>query len=236
MIEVNENKIPTLFFARKNCQASNKALNHLNRLGFKVTSIFTKNREQFNLEEVEEWSGDYIFCFRSTFILPKRLLEKAKIASINFHPGSPEYPGSGCINYALYENSKNFGVTAHIMVERVDEGEIIKCIRFPIKELDTVNSLLERTHLKLLNLFMEVTTNIKINGKNYINESIKNSKSEKWKKIKRKITDLDQLQIVDKNISEDELKKLIRATFTKKFPPKIVLYGYEFLMKSDKNK
>ena len=49
---------------------------------------------------------DYIFCFRSFYILKNNILKKVNYASINFHPGPPEYRGTGCVYYALYKNSK----------------------------------------------------------------------------------------------------------------------------------
>ena len=47
--------------------------------------------------------------------------------------------------------------------------------------------------------------------------------------------DVDELSIVDPKISEVDLKAIIRATYTHNFPPKIVLHGYEFHLKSDKS-
>ena len=236
----NKQKIPqkdskVLFFGRANCEASIEALNHLVRLGFKVTSIFSKGDDGNLPLNIEAWRGDYIFCFRSKFILPKTLIEKAMVAAINFHPGSPEYPGSGCINYALFENSETYGVTCHLMTEKIDDGRIIECRRFMIKDTDTVNSLLKKTHRKLFELFLDVTSGISSGGKVHLDGSLRSSNTEKWSGLKRKIVDLDRLSIVDKNISKKELIRLIRATYTKNFPPKVVLHGYNFYLKFDKD-
>lgn len=229
--QTSTNEKAVLFFGRANCEPSSKALNHLTRLGFKVTSIFSKDHGTSLPEDLGWWSGDYIFCFRSKFILPQSIITSAKVAAINFHPGPPEYPGSGCLNFALYENSKFYGVTSHIISEKVDDGTIIECRRFPIHESDTVNSLLERTHVKLLDLFFDVISGVFIGEQNYLNKSIKNSAQEKWSGLKRKMKDLDNLSIIDKNITKEEMSKLIRATYTENFPPKIVLHDYEFLLK-----
>jgi methionyl-tRNA formyltransferase len=114
------------------------------------------------------------------------------------------------------------------MNEKVDDGNIIECRRFPIHKLDNVNSLLERTHIKLMDLFFDITSAISIKGADYL----KQSKDEKWSGINRKIKDLDDLSIIDKNVSKDEIEKIIRATFTENFPPKIFIHGYEFVLKS----
>ena len=55
------------------------------------------------------WTGDYILSFRSLLILPEKIINNAKIAAINFHPGPPKYRGVGCLNYAVYNNEKYYG-------------------------------------------------------------------------------------------------------------------------------
>ena len=52
--------------------------------------------------------------------------------NINFHPGPPERRGIGCTNYAIYEKSKNYGVTLHEINEKIDSGNILKVKRFKI--------------------------------------------------------------------------------------------------------
>ena len=86
--------------------------------------------------------GEYIVCFRSLFVLPKRLIDSASIAAINFHPAPPEYPGSGCINFALYDEVSGYGVTAHFMNELVDNGKIIEVRRFPVAPYDNLPTVL----------------------------------------------------------------------------------------------
>ena len=83
-----------LFFGRSKCEASEEVLSHLLRCGFNVTYVKSKHRGEQLPEDIGWWDGDYILCFRSLFFLPKGLLEKARVAAINFHPAPPEYPGS----------------------------------------------------------------------------------------------------------------------------------------------
>src|SRR5687767_10575563 len=54
-------------------------------------------------EGVSEWRGTFIISYLSRWVVPPWLLEQALGAAINFHPGTPEYPGIGCCNFALYE-------------------------------------------------------------------------------------------------------------------------------------
>jgi methionyl-tRNA formyltransferase len=61
---------------------------------------------------------DYIFCFRSHFILNKKTISRAKIHAINFHPGPPEYRGIGCVNFSLLNKEKKYGATVHLINEK----------------------------------------------------------------------------------------------------------------------
>ena len=119
-------------------------------------------------------------------MLPKYLIDKAKIAAINFHPGPPEYPGSGCVNFALYDGVDYYGVTAHLMNERIDNGRIIKVLRFPILMEDDVQSLLSRSHQYLLTLFFDVISGIRKES-DFVNKCISNSKNELWNGKARKV-------------------------------------------------
>ena len=80
-----------------------KCVEHLKDLGFKVSVVWSSKRGE-KLPDVLHWlEVDYILSFRSQSILPESLLKIPKFYSINFHPGPPEYPGTGCFNFAIYE-------------------------------------------------------------------------------------------------------------------------------------
>ena len=228
----NSESPKVLLFGRHNCEGTKAALEHLNTMNFQVTYVESKGRGEKIPEDIYMWQGDYIFCFRSLFILPEKLLNKATVAAINFHPAPVEYPGSGCANYALYDNAEHYGVTAHMMNRAVDNGSIIECRRFPIFPMDSVDSLVHRTHHKLLDLFYDTTTAIYFKGKDYITEMLTQSSHEKWRGFAKKIAELDKLQNIDLSVSEDDLKKIIRATYTQNFPPRLFLHGYEFVLKA----
>ncbi|SVD30105.1 uncharacterized protein METZ01_LOCUS382959, partial [marine metagenome] len=162
--------------------------------------------------------------------------------SINFHPGSPEYPGSGGINFSLYNNENFFGVTVHLMDEKVDSGKIL-CIKyFPIFENDNLYKLLDRTHNNLFSLFIEFTTNLRKSGKNYIEKNLIENKDVIWGDLKRTTKDIEKHQLIDKDIDEIELKNRIRGfNFTKKlvdgnmvsYPIELKLHGRSFVLKED---
>ena len=123
-------KKSVLFFGRKNCTYTKKIKKKLKSKTNNLTYIeIDPKKKNINIKRLDK-KYDFILCFRSHYILKKNLIDKAQIAAINFHPGPPEYPGSGCLNFALYDNSKEYGVTVHLMNDKVDNGKIIECLRF----------------------------------------------------------------------------------------------------------
>ena len=169
-------------------------------------------------------------------MLPKRIIEKARIAAVNFHPGPPEYPGSGCINFALYDGRDSYGVTAHLMNEKVDNGPILECRRFPIRDADNLASLLDRTHEELTKLSLDFIRGVDGRGADFVKEKQVDFESINWQGEARRIAELDKLQEVDPNISAAELERVIRATYIEGHPPRINLHGYEFQLRSDKRR
>lgn len=220
-----------LFFGKSDCQYCDKIIENLKVFNFEVEYIYSKIRNEKLPDYIKNWNGDYIFCFRSYYILPKELLEKAKIAAINFHPAPTEYPGSGGINLALYHNEKMFGVTAHLMNEKIDNGEIIECRRFPIFDKDTVKTLLERTHLKAYDLVIDTLMGLSLGGRDYLEKKLEKSNFDKWGRIVHKINEINLLSVVEPNCTKEELECIIRATKIDNFLPYINLHGYKFIIK-----
>jgi len=60
--------------------------------------------------------------FVTPVVVPARILEGLGFGAYNFHPGPPQYPGWVPSHFAIYDRAPYFGVTAHVMTERVDAG------------------------------------------------------------------------------------------------------------------
>ena len=217
-----------LFFGRAKCAATEELLDKFMRCDFDVTFVESRERGEKLSEEILWWEGEYIICFRSLYVLPKALLNKAKIAAINFHPAPPEYPGSGCINFALYDGAEDYGVTAHVMNELVDNGAILEVRRFPITPGDDLSTVLQRTHSELSNLCSDFISGIYSFDAEFIEKKLKTSKNVKWNGEARLIKEVNELQKVNFGISEDELKRVVRATSLQGHQPVIDLHGFKF--------
>lgn len=220
-----------LFFGRENCQKSRRALAILKESFDQVGEVWSRSKSQMFPSYLNDWEGDYIFCYRSYFILPKKLIENAKKAAINFHPGPPEYPGTGCINFALYNDEKSYGVTSHFMSEKVDAGSIIAVKRFTIHETDTVESLLFKTHDTMLELFAEVISDIVKDP-----ACLKDRQSEpvaKWVGKARRTKELDALYRIPDDATKQDMIRILRATSYRRFKPYIEKHGSRFYLLDD---
>ena len=221
-----------LYFGRKNCLYSNKIKNLLKRKSKKFYYIESNLLgEKIDKKKIKNLNFDFIFCFRSFYILKKDLIEKCKVAPINFHPGPPEYRGPGCVNYALYNNSKFYGCTAHIINEKVDNGKILDIKKFKLKQLDTIESCLIKTYNLMLKQAFYVINALYKNDNN-LQKLINKNKKIKWSKKINKLMDLNKFYEIKKNASNKELLKKIRATNTKNFKPYIMLHSKKFELKS----
>mgnify|MGYP001164204806 FL=1 len=230
----NNNRPEVLFFGRKDCNYSNLAEKHLKQYDLNINTVISSRRNEDLSKEVKDWSGDYIFCFRSLYIIPKILIDETNKYVINFHPGPPDYPGSGSVNLALYNSDKEFGVTAHLVNEKIDNGDIIECLKFPIEDKDDSVSLLEKTHKNLLTLFIKIVDEIFAAKDGSIEKKIVENKDKKWIGEANTISLIDNLQMVDPSITKEELEKLITSVHTDDYPLKISIHDYDFYLKRNR--
>ena len=105
-----------LFITREDSFNNNIIIPFIKK-NFEAT-IICENRTKSIPKTVYDWSGDYIFSYLCPWIIPMSIIKKAEIAAINFHPGSPKYPGSGCYNFAIYNGEKEYGVTCHFLSKK----------------------------------------------------------------------------------------------------------------------
>ena len=177
--------------------------------------------------EARNWSGDYIISYLSRWVVPADLLGRARLAAINFHPASPDYPGIGCNNFALYEGAEQYGVTCHHMAARVDSGAIIAVRRFPVYPQDDVGTLLERTYANQIALFFEIADGIA--------EGQPLPKSaETWTRPPFTRKRFEDLFKITPDMPQEEIARRIRAVSYQHWQPYLELTGYRFEYKPPK--
>ncbi len=225
------NKI--LILCRKNDKNVNKLINFFKKNSNKVIIIWSKHpRENIKLSKyVLKNYFDYIVSFRNFYILKNNLIKRAKYAAINFHPSTPNYRGMGCINFALFDNKKNYGSTAHLIDEKIDHGKIINVTRFKIKKKFSLQTLLKKTHDNMLRQAINIFEILKGNP-NKLNSLIAKSKKERWSKKVSTREDMEDFYEVEKTITYKNLLRKIKACYMEDFRPYIMKHGLKFSLSS----
>ena len=154
-MEASNGALKILFIGKAGDPWSEAAADHT-RSHFPAAEIIFSRRTDPFPAHLNDWEGDLLISYLSQWIIPASLLNRARIAAINFHPGPPEYPGIGCTNFAVYHGEKEFGVTCHHMKAQVDTGSIIAVRRFPVSEDDTVFSITQKCYRAIGELFREM--------------------------------------------------------------------------------
>ena len=141
-----------LLVIQKDCEYSQKAYQFIKKFNYQLDVAYSSNRNESIPSKLRNWKGDYLFSLFNYYIFPKSMIKNIDFP-INFHPSTPEHPGSGMVNWCLYHNDKYFGSTAHLINEKIDNGKILRVKRFEIKENDSIESLIRKNKQNCLNLF-----------------------------------------------------------------------------------
>lgn len=165
---------------------------------------------------------DVILNFLSPVILSADALRGARLGAVNFHPAPPEWPGVGSASYALYAGDDQFGVTAHLMTERVDAGPILRVDRFPIDPDDTCDTLIERAMAQSLALFRSLVAEIASTG-------LPVPSGDRWTRPAASRLQFERWMTITPDASADEVRRKVRALRSVHFPgPFVEVGGYRF--------
>ena len=214
-------KILLLHSERSNYQ---QAIDFLTTLDIDlVTSVYEN-------EGFQTGGYDLIISYLYPRKISMKLINSAKIGSINFHPAIlPENRGYRTYPFAILEERSKYGVTCHLMEESFDTGDIISILKFSIDhKKETCLSLKKKAHSYLLLLFKTIVSYVVKYNK--LPTATKQGKGKSCNRNK-----LEYLKFVDlRKITAEELKKHIRAFW---HPPyhtaKIMVDGEEFSLISE---
>ena len=215
------------FLTKKEKPGVEEAINIIEKITLNI-DVYDGSLSNSFPSAIIEKQYDLLISYISPWIIPKAVLEKTKRWNINFHPGPPEYPGTGCFNFAIYDSATDYGATAHIMDPSVDTGKIIGVERFPMMQKETVESLSLKTYSALLTLYRNIMDHI-------INCDYLPNCSETWKRIPFKRSELEELATIKPDMTEEEINNKIRATYYPGKPaPYIEVHGHKFEYNPDR--
>jgi len=85
------------------------------------------------VEYAKEHSVDYLFSIVNNRILPTHILQIPRFLAINYHDSAlPKYAGIHATSWAISNNEIMHGISWHVMNERIDAGNILKQVTFPV--------------------------------------------------------------------------------------------------------
>ena len=104
---------------------------------------------------------DNILSINYLFILESDVLSKAANLAVNFH-GSllPKYRGRTPHVWAIINGERETGITAHLMNEKCDDGDIVRQLIVPIGADDTGASILQKYNEQYPDLVIHVIDDI----------------------------------------------------------------------------
>ncbi|XPV76212.1 MAG: formyltransferase family protein [Desulfovibrio sp.] len=222
-MSTNQDQPKILLLCKKGKESAETAIKHLKGLVPDNLTVYEGVVGSSIPEEIHELEYDYLISYLSPWIIPDTLLKKAKCAAINFHPAPPEYPGTGCFNFALYDEVDQYGATCHHMNPIVDSGKVIAVSRFEVVPEDTVLSVAEKTYTHMLDLFYDIV-GIILEGKD-----LPLAANEAWRGKARTRKELEALCEITMDMDKEEVERRMRATVFPNMPgPRIFLHGYRF--------
>ena len=196
---------------------------------FKYVSVIYNNliNHKKIKRRIKNWKGDYIFCYRSNYLLKRNEIRKVSKNIINFHPGPPQYRGIGCVNFAIMNNEKRYGATAHLIdSEKIDNGKIIDVVMWKIKKDLSIEEILLKTYEKQFYQFKRVIRYIKQDNLEIL---IKKNKKYKWSRKLYTKNELDDLYLIDINVKKKKFRKILKSTITRRFKPYILIHKKKFV-------
>lgn len=170
--------------------------------------------EYFN--QMEEVNILLSISFR--FIFSDFALKRIRLSAINFHPGIlPNYKGSFSIPWSIINNEEKVGYTYHLMISKVDSGNIIYQESFKInnRTAHELNYLVFQKGLSKIGHVLKI-----IEKKNFIPKKMI-GKGKFYPNI------LPFSGEIDINWDNDKTERYIRAMFFPPFKPAVFKWDFK---------
>jgi methionyl-tRNA formyltransferase len=189
-----------------------------------LTVIAVETREDLAALSLDQLARGRLVAFVTPEIVPASILARLGYGAFNFHPGPPSYPGWAPAHFALYDQATEFGVTAHVMVEKVDAGPIVDVALFPIPAGISVLALEGLAYAHLSHLFWRMSKSLVTDPEPPPTRPIQWGATKYSRRAYRAICDIPL------DISKHELDRRIKVFGGNHFgiAPTINLHGIEF--------
>jgi len=130
-----------------------------------------KNNDTYLLPQLNELNLDYLLVACWPDKLSMKIISCSRDASLNIHPSMlPKFRGTNPISEQLATEDKKFGVSLHLLNDRLDEGEIV------LQQQVKVSAGADR---------IEIEKATALAGVNLFARAINNFGTENWRPIKQ---------------------------------------------------
>ena len=208
-----------VFLLAKQCRFSGKSADLARILFGNRVRIFTGAVGDPLPDEIASGSPELLLSFLSPWIVPQAVLDNSGTA-LNFHPGSTNYPGIGCYNFALYEDVPEFGAVCHHMHAKVDTGIVVDERLFPVMPADTVETLKYRTMVTMLAMFHDLCSLLATGRELPVSPR-------QWSRRPFTRREMEELKLIEAGMDPQEVKRRLRATVYPGYPGPYVKVGAE---------
>ncbi|MGM0444334.1 MAG: formyltransferase family protein, partial [Fibrobacterota bacterium] len=82
---------------------------------------------------VQELAPDLLVSVSWRMLIPPSILAIPRFGGVNLHRGFlPRYKGAEPVRRALENGDHEIGITAHVLAEEIDAGEVLAVVRHPV--------------------------------------------------------------------------------------------------------
>ena len=94
------------------------------------------------IKQVNENGCEFLFCAGYAYRIP---IESVNVTAVNIHPSPlPKGRGPWPMPWAILKREKTWGVTAHKLAPKIDEGDILFSDNFALDEKENYTSLISK--------------------------------------------------------------------------------------------
>lgn len=202
---LNNKSIKLKFICLRYHETDSFLRNYAKKKKIKIFRVKNVNSNNF-IKKIKKFKVDLLASMSYDQIFSKNFLKNFFV--INCHAGLlPAYRGRNPINWAIINGEKYYGVTTHIVDEKIDTGNLILQKKFRIFKSDNYATILKKTYKRCAKILFHTIILILKKGKNLktIDQNSLNKKSSYY--FKRKKGD----EIINTDSNAREIINFVKA-------------------------
>ena len=173
-------------------------------------SIAVRIEQVVTVEHLERVSREgaensLLISAATSVILPGYVFDRFPAGAVNFRWAPPDYHGQHAHHFAAYDQCNSYGATAHVMVERVDEGPIVDVEEEPVELGARPEAYQALGRRCLMRLVARVVPRL-------ITGEVRATRGLAWRGIKTSHRDFQALCRIDPLSDDEEIERRVQAT------------------------